>query len=268
MLTGACEISQATRTCRGTYFDVSRVAGIAKVFLLCLLVCAGGVCSMLSVFLPYGFYQKVARVWHKSVVRAVGVQCEFSGVEPVPGVLVVSNHVSWLDISVIGSELPVIFLAKGEIASWPILGFIIKTAGTLFIDRGRGAKDANARLSESLSKNQSVLIFPEGTTTDGYSVKRFYPRLVQAAIDSNIRVQPVALRYFDKDGNLFSDVSYARNMTFLQSLWQTVCLGRIRVRVQVFELLTPSDSRDRTAREAELKIRSWVEEGTDKEENK
>ena len=267
MLTGTCKTSQTTRTCRGTYFDVNRIAGIAKVFLLCLLVCAGVVCSILSVFLTYGFYQKIARVWHKGVVQVVGVQCEFSGAAPVPGVLVVSNHVSWLDISVIGSELPVVFLAKGEIASWPVLGFIIKTAGTLFIDRGRGAKDANARLSESLSKNQSVLIFPEGTTTDGRSVNRFYPRLVQSAIDSNVRVQPAALRYSDKDGNLFPEVSYARNMTFLQSLWQTVCLGRIRVHVQVFELLAPSDSRDRIAKEAELKIRAWVEESPVKEEN-
>ncbi len=174
----------------------------------------------------------------------------------------VSNHVSWLDISVIGSELPVIFLAKGEIARWPVLGFIIKTAGTLFIDRGKGAKDANARLSESLSKNRSVLIFPEGTTTDGHSVKRFYPRLVQSAIDSKTCVQPVALRYSDKDGNLLPRVSYARNMTFLQSLWQIVCLGRIRVHVRIFELLAPSDSRDWIAKEAELKIRTWVEKGS------
>ncbi len=247
---------------------MNRIAGAAKVLLLCLLVCAGVICSILSAFLTYGFYQKIARLWHKGVVRAVGVQCEFSGAAPVPGTLVVSNHVSWLDISVIGSELPVVFLAKGEIASWPVLGFIIKTAGTLFIDRGRGAKDANARLSESLSKNQAVLLFPEATTTDGHSVNRFYPRLMQSAIDSNARVQPVALRYSDKEGHLFPGVGYRGNMTFLQSLWQTVCLGRIRARVQVFELLAPSDSRDRLAREAEAKIRAWVEEGPDKEKNK
>jgi len=237
---------------------VSRIAGIAKVFLLCLLVCAGLFCSILSVFLTHGLYQKVTRLWHKGVLWAVGIQCEFSGAMPAPGVLVVSNHVSWLDISVIGSRMPVVFLAKGEIASWPILGFIIKTAGTLFIDRGRGASDAKARLSESLTNNQAVLIFPEGTTTDGRSVNRFHPRLMQSAIDSNARVQPVALHYFSKDGKLIPEVSYTRNMTFLQSLWQTVCLGRIRVHVQVFELLVPSDSRDRLAREAEVKIRAWV----------
>ncbi len=273
MWTGTCKTSQTTRTCRGTSFDVNRIAGIAKVFLLCLLLFAGVVCSILSVFLTYGFYQKIARFWHKAVVRTMGVRCQFSGAAPVPGVLVVSNHVSWLDISVIGSQLPVVFLAKGEIANWPVLGFIIKTAGTLFIDRGRGAKDANAKLSESLSKNQAALIFPEATTTDGHSVNRFYPRLMQSAINSNARVQPVALRYSDKNGNSFPEVSYGRNMTFLQSLWQTVCLGRIRVHVQVFELLAPSDSRDRLAREAEVKIRAWVEGGpgveeeSDKQEN-
>ena len=259
MLSGICKTLQTTRICHGIYFDVNIIAGIVKIFLLCLLVLAGLACSVLSVFLTYGFYQKIARIWHKGVVRAVGVQCEFSGAAPVSGVLVVSNHVSWLDISVVGSKLPVVFLAKGEIEDWPVLGFIIKTGGTLFIDRGKGAKDANARLSESLSKNQSVLIFPEGTTTDGYSVNRFYPRLMQSAIDSNACVQPVALRYSDKDGNLFPGISFGRDLTFLQSVWRTVCLGRIQVRVMVFELLVPSDSRDRIAKEAELKIRTWVE---------
>ena len=179
----------------------------------------------------------------------------------------VSNHISWLDIPVVGSRLPVVFLAKGEIASWPVLGFMTKTAGTLFIERGKGAQDARARLAESLSKKQSVLIFPEGTTTDGHSVNRFYPRLVQSAIDSNVRVQPVALRYSDKDGHVCSGVGYGRNMTFLQSLWQTVCLGRIRVHVRVFELLAPSDSRDWIARQAESKIRTWVRQGKVEEEN-
>ena len=259
MLSGICKTLQMIRICHGIYFDVNRIVGVVKIFLLCLLVLAGLACSILSVFLTYGYYQKIARFWHKCVVRVAGVQCEFSGAVHVPGALVVSNHVSWLDISVVGSELPVVFLAKGEIEGWPVLGFIIKTAGTLFIDRGRGAKDANAKLSESLSKNQSVLIFPEGTTTDRHTVNRFYPRLVQSAIDSNVRVQPVALRYSDKYGNLETGVSYEGNLTFLQSVWRTVCLGRIRVRVMVFELLDPSDSRDRIAKEAELKIRAWVE---------
>ena len=259
MLSGICKTLQTTRICHGIYFDVNRIAGIVKIILLCLLVLAGLACSALSVFLTYGYYQKIARFWHKCVVRVAGVQCEFIGAAHVPGALVVSNHVSWLDISLVGSELPVVFLAKGEIEGWPVLGFIIKTAGTLFIDRGRGAKDANAKLSESLSKNQSVLIFPEGTTTDGHTVNRFYPRLVQSAIDSNVRVQPVALCYSDKYGNLETGVSYEGNLTFLQSVWRTVCLGRIRVRVMVFELLGPSDSRDMTAKEAELKIRAWVE---------
>ncbi len=259
MLSGICKTLQTTRICHGIYFDVNRIAGIVKIILLCLLVLAGLACSVLSVFLTSRSYTRIIRFWHKCVTRVAGVQCEFSGAAHVPGALVVSNHVSWLDISVVGSELPVVFLAKGEIAGWPVLGFIIKTAGTLFIDRGKGAKVAIGRLSESLSKNQSVLIFPEGITTDGYTVNRFYPRLVQSAIDSNVRVQPVALRYSDKYGNRETGVSYERNLTFLQSVWRTVCLGRIRVRVMVFELLVPSDSRDRVAKEAELKIRAWVE---------
>ncbi len=238
---------------------MNRIAGAVKVFLLGLLVCAGVACSILSVVLSRRFYQRIARLWHKGVVRVVGVRCQFSGAAPAAGALVVSNHVSWLDISVIGSEAPVIFLAKSEIASWPVLGFIAKTAGTLFIDRGSGAIEANAGLSQLLFEKQSVLVFPEGTTTDGHSVNRFYPRLVKSAIESNARVQPVGLRYSDRYGNPLPAVSYGENMTFLQSLWKTVCLGRIQVHVRVFDLLAPSDSRDRIAREAESKIRAWVE---------
>ena len=90
---------------------------------------------------------------------------------------------------------------------------------------------------------------------------------MQSAIDSKTRVQPVALRYSDRNGNLFPEISYARNTTFLQSLWQTVCLDRIRVHVRIFELLAPDESRDRLAREAEVKVRAWVEKGAVKEEN-
>ena len=145
---------------------------------------------------------KLALWWHSRICRIFGVTRTIHGdINQLPTLFVV-NHISWFDIPALGSALPVHFLSKDEINSWPVIGLIAKKAGTLFIKRGiRGAAEQSlAEITAALKHGGHVIVFPEGTTTDGTSVKRFHSRLFQAAIDANVQVQAVALLYPHPDG--------------------------------------------------------------------
>ncbi len=140
---------------------------------------------------------KVVRWWLNRSGRIMGLRVKISGVLPERPVLVVSNHISWLDIPVLGGELPVSFVSKSEIRQWPLLGIISGRGGTLFIRRG-GKNAANAaaeKIGFRLRHGDSIAVFPEGTTTDGHTVRRFHPRLFGAAAHADVAIQPVAIRY-------------------------------------------------------------------------
>ena len=110
--------------------------------------------------------------------------------------LIVANHISWLDIPVLGAIKPLQFLSKAEVRSWPLIGFLAERAGTLFIKRGGGqVNQVQTEIESVLEQGKTVLIFPEGTTTDGQTVKKFHPRLFKSALKNQTPVQPVTLHY-------------------------------------------------------------------------
>jgi len=133
--------------------------------------------------------------------------------------LFVMNHISWFDVPVLASQQPLHFLSKAEIKKWPLIGWLANRAGTLFIQRGThgAAQKSLEEITECLQSGGSVVIFPEGTTTDGTTVKRFHGRLLQSAIDAGVKVQPIALRYPHEDG-VNPLVPYIDDMTFMDSL--------------------------------------------------
>ena len=137
-----------------------------------------------------------ARRWLRRLMRIMGIRFVVQG-EPAPGgQMIVCNHVSWLDIPLVGAALTSRFVAKSDIQHWPLIGFIARAIGTFFIRRGAGgSKPLLEKLKPHLATGGSVVIFPEGTTTNGHSVLPFHPRLFQAALDCQAPVQPVALRY-------------------------------------------------------------------------
>lgn len=142
-------------------------------------------------------------------------------VEPVPQQhgLWVSNHVSWLDIPVVGSVAPVFFLSKAEIGEWPIFGRLAKAGGTLFIKRGSGDSGSVAsQISAFLTQGSSVVFFPEATTTDGKQIKKIYGKLLQASLDTGLPICPMVLAYVDADGKLSDDAAYYGERTMSQSL--------------------------------------------------
>ncbi len=137
-----------------------------------------------------------SRRWLRRLMRIMGIRFVIRGQPTAGGQMIVCNHVSWIDIPLVGAALSNRFVAKSDIQHWPIIGFIARAIGTFFIRRGAGgSKPLLEKLKPHLASGGSVVIFPEGTTTDGHQVLGFHPRLFQAAIDCEALVQPVALRY-------------------------------------------------------------------------
>ena len=135
--------------------------------------------------------------WLRKTAEIIGIEIQVKGAPVEAPAFVVANHISWLDILIISSVLPVSFLSKAEILNWPIVGTLSAKAGTLFIHRGskNGAAQAVELVKVKLTAGHSVASFPEAKTTEGASVQMFHARLFAAAIDTGTPVQPVALRY-------------------------------------------------------------------------
>jgi len=116
--------------------------------------------------------------------------------ELIPNALLVANHISWLDIPVLSSRARIDFLSKANIKAWPLIGWIADIIGTLFIVRGANQTGALiSEIGERVQRGRHLVIFPEGTTTDGSRLHRFHPRLLGAGQLDGVLVQPVALRY-------------------------------------------------------------------------
>lgn len=131
----------------------------------------------------------------------------------------VSNHISWMDIPVVGTVSPAFFLSKAEIGEWPVFGKLAHAAGTVFIQRGSGdAGSVATQIAEFLQRGFSVIFFPEATTTDGKKIKRIHGTLLQAAIDADVPIQPMVLAYVNQDGTLSADLPYYGKLTMKASL--------------------------------------------------
>jgi 1-acyl-sn-glycerol-3-phosphate acyltransferase len=147
-----------------------------------------------------GLRQCLTAWFMRRLSAALPFEVEVQGELPQGPHLWLSNHVSWTDIPLLGQLLPLSFLSKAEVRSWPLAGWLAHKAGTLFIRRGSGDSALLARqLQRHLSAGRQLLIFPEGTTTDGQQVRTFHGRLLTSAIDTGTPLQPVAIRYL-RDG--------------------------------------------------------------------
>jgi 1-acyl-sn-glycerol-3-phosphate acyltransferase len=173
-------------------------------------------------------------------------------------VLIVANHTSWLDIFVLNAVQPSRFVAKADLARWPLVGRLIAGVGTLFIERGRGrdAHRVNDRARAALASGDVIAIFPEGTTSDGGVLLPFHGSLLQPVIDAQGRVQPVAIRYRDGDDVHTDSADYVGETRFLTSLWRV--LGERRM-IVLLDLAPPLSAHGRhrrhLARDAEDAIR-------------
>lgn len=137
-----------------------------------------------------------ARFCFGGAARCIGFRTVQEGTVAQGPVLFVSNHISWLDIPILGGTAPLRFLSKAEVGHWPLIGWLASQAGTLFIQRGAGrAGQSRKEIVRALAEGQSVLVFPEGTTTEGLGVRPFHGRLLSAAAEAGVMIQPVSIGY-------------------------------------------------------------------------
>ena len=158
----------------------------------------------------------------RDMLDLLGVELEVRGVRlpAAAPVLLVPNHVSWLDVWAVNALAPARFVAKAEVATWPVAGAITRGFGAVFIKRGcpRDAWRVKTRLGVHLGDGERVAGFPEGTTMDGTRLGHFHPAIFQAAVDAGAPVQPVAIRYLAPDGSPCRAAPFVDDMSFVESL--------------------------------------------------
>jgi len=137
-----------------------------------------------------------ARFCFRWACRCLGLNIHQHGSPSNDTVLFVSNHISWSDIPILGSLAPIRFLSKAEVGQWPLIGWLARQAGTLFIHRGGGqARRVRGQIIENLQAGENVLVYPEGTTSAGLTVLPFHGLLLRAAPESKTPIQPVTVTY-------------------------------------------------------------------------
>ncbi|HVE49935.1 MAG TPA: lysophospholipid acyltransferase family protein [Casimicrobiaceae bacterium] len=209
--------------------------------------------------------RSLIRRWSGKLVALLHVSVRMKGTIEADGgnLLIVANHVSWLDIFVIDAQHPARFVAKSELASWPLMGRLIRGAGTIFVSRERrhDTRRVNALAAQALASGDVVAVFPEGTTTLGDTLLKFHASLLQPIVASQGRVQPVALRYVDARGRRSLAPTYG-DESFAESFWRVCGERYLAVEVTVFAPLTAQGvDRRELARTSETLIRSALDLG-------
>ena len=182
----------------------------------------GLICAVVFPFLDDAARRRRVGWWSRRMLAVMGIRLECAGtLQPAP-VLLLSNHVSWLDILAIDAWRPVRFVSKADVRKWPLLGFMVACGGTLFIERER-KRDALRvvhQVADALRDGASVAVFPEGTTGAGPVLLPFHANLLQAAISTGTAVQPIVLRYADSSAAFSAAPLYLGETSLLESVWQ------------------------------------------------
>lgn len=170
--------------------------------------------------------------WSRQLLAMLGVRLEIAGAA-AQAPLRVANHISWLDVFVINAVEPAAFVAKDEVARWPVIGRLARLTETMFMARGNGraSRAAAGSVAAALRAGRIVAAFPEGTTTEGEGVLPFRSALFQAAVDAGAAVQPLALRYLDGDGHRSIAPAYCGDTSLLASLWRLAATPQVRARM-------------------------------------
>jgi len=183
--------------------------------------------------------RKMMQDWHEGLLRLLNVEVQVTGTIPHEKdkpLLMIANHVSWVDIPLLGSLTPVNFLSKAEIAKWPVVGSLAQNLGTLFISRGSGDTEAVMQsMADHLNRNLSMLFFPEGTTTDGSKIRRFHKKLFKVSERIEVDVLPLLVRYHSVDGA--NPAPFVGDVPFGRHFWDMVGHKQIKASVEVLPMV-------------------------------
>ncbi len=206
---------------------------------------------------------RILRAWSRKVLGILSLRLVVDmppGFDATAGSrLYIGNHVSWLDIYALQAITAARFVAKAELASWPVLGHLIRQSGTVFIERGKRSdtRRINQTLRAHLEAGETIAVFPEGTTSDGRDVLKFHGNLLQAALDAKAEITPFCLRYLDIRGNYSDAPAYIGELTFWQSVRRVLLEPRLVCELTFFP---PLDVVGRGRRELALAAEAQVRE--------
>jgi 1-acyl-sn-glycerol-3-phosphate acyltransferase len=223
-------------------------------FLLASLVCViyGPIHWILSkTYQPLGFWwgRLILSSWRKAIGHELIIRGELSSTKPT---LFVANHSSYVDILVLGTFIPARFVAKNEVAKWPVIGWLSTLQGSVYIDRSRTAiADGADKLTHYIDKGESLILFPEGTTSDGCRVLPFGSSFFDIALKKNLVVQPITITYAGWDS--LPMPRYIRKLCgwaspdvdLLSHLWLLAQLGTVQA---VVDLHPPFKAQDFASR--------------------
>lgn len=175
-----------------------------------------------------------------------------------PPVLVVSNHVSWLDIFVLMAQGHNGFIAKDSVRFWPLIGTLASHIDTVFINRNScmNVRLVKQDIAKALANRHNVTFFPESRTSDGNGILPFKTALFQAAIDTGTPVQAIALRYYDEHNQRTTQVSYAGRTSLLTSIWRIAGMPAITVKIDY----APIMSRETVQRNSRGQLKNIAEQ--------
>jgi 1-acyl-sn-glycerol-3-phosphate acyltransferase len=215
------------------------------------------VLSALSQLLFFGVLgQKMRQVliqcWAKRLLKILKIKIVVHGrrhlLNSKTGFLMVSNHVSWLDIHVINSVMPMTFVAKSDVANWPIFGWIAKNIGTIFIKREKisDLKRVIHLMQSRLSTGEAICIFPEGTSSDGISVLDFRSNLFESVAQTQQKILPIAIQY--QEHNRYSNrAAFIGEMGLIDSIKQIMQSDYLEAHIHLLEPLESHFSRQNLA---------------------
>jgi 1-acyl-sn-glycerol-3-phosphate acyltransferase len=220
-----------------------------------------GVAIVLLIF-PFAGQRRrnrINRLWSRTLIALSGARIVIGGAaistELRDGIdtsrigrLALANHVSWMDIFAINAVLPSRFVAKAEIGKWPLLGTLVSGGGTLYIERGRRHAVAamNRLVREHLKLGETIVVFAEGTTTDGSDLLPFHSNLVAPAIDVGAPVWPIAIRYTER-GRRSTAAAFIDQMGLLISLGRILTARSLKIEVTVLLPIATTDAPNRHA---------------------
>ena len=187
--------------------------------------------------------------WCRFACLILGLRLTTSGPNPRSGLLV-CNHLSYLDIIALSSLRPCVFVAKRDVRAWPLFGWLARAGGTIFVERDRrlAATTELSRIREAIESGLLVVLFPEGTSSDGATVLPFKSSLLQAAVSSGCPIAPAGITYRLARGSVANEVCYWREMTLVPHLLNLFGKRHIESTIRFSSLKPPTGDRKALAR--------------------
>ena len=203
--------------------------------------------------------RSIIKWWCGNLLRAFHIRVRTFGSLPpanTQGVMFVANHVSWADIHALNSLIPLRFVAKSDIQHWPIFGYLVTKANTLFIDRSKRQQAGRIveTVSDSLKAGDNLCYFPEGTTSEGTQIFPFKSSVLQAAINANTQIWPVAIKYVNTDGSINTEMAYAGETSMIDSMKMVIAQKNAIVELYFLPPIQAAGNDRRTLTDAAFQV--------------